>query len=457
MNKTNPKNKQSSALKKANPRDSKASEKKRLNKDRKVRPKDKTLRRASAPKQTADIKKPRKREPVPSESPSTKDRLKKYVRSHRIASAGAVIIILAVLLIIAGTSIGMMRARKAEQIAKDEATKAKAVIEFLQETIGMANSLESISPDVTVMETLDAAVSKIEKSFANQPEIEAAVREAIGVTYLRLERYKQAEQLLKQALEIRQSFLGDKHLDTMRSYKALGSFYIEQGKLDEAEAFTRKSLSLARKLLGNKHEQVADLLLNLAGIVVLRGDFDEAESMYRKVLSIWKKDQDHLGVAWASSSLAVLLAKKEEYEEAEALYQKSLRIFREKEGDEHPMVATTLHGIALLKKERDDCKEALPLLVEAIEIVEKSLGRKDISYINFVVTYGECLTRLKRYKEAEKQLLSAYSVLKSRLDYGEWLKLKTLRSLVNLYEVWGKARKAAEYRVILEKMNRKRD
>lgn len=456
MKKTKPKNKQSSPLKKAKPRASKESEKKRLNKERKVRPKDKTRSRASATKRATDIKKPRKREPVLFESPSTKDRLKKYIRSHRTAVAGAVII-LAILLIVAGTSIGMIRARKAEQIVKDEATKANAVIEFLQETIGLANSLESIRPDVTVMETLNAAVSKIEKSFANQPEIEAAVREAIGMTYVQLERYKEAEQLLKQALEIRQSFLGEKHLDTMRSYKALGSFYIELGKLDEAEALTRKSLSLARKLLGNRHEQVGDSLLNLAGIVVLRGDLDEAESMYRKVLSIWKKDQDHLGVAWASSSLAGLLVKKEEYEEAEVLYQKALRIFREKEGAEYPMVATILHGLALLKKERDDCEAALSLLAEAIKIAEKSLGRKDISYINFVVTYGECLTNLKQYKEAENQLLSAYSVLKSRLDYGEWLKLKILRSLVNLYEVWGKARKAAEYRVILEKMNRKKD
>ena len=57
--------------------------------------------------------------------------------------------------------------------------------------------------DVTVLEALDVAVTRVDDRLGDQPEIEAAVRETIGRTYTALDRLDEAERELTESLRIR--------------------------------------------------------------------------------------------------------------------------------------------------------------------------------------------------------------------------------------------------------------
>ena len=102
--------------------------------------------------------------------------------------------------------------------AEQEAAKAKAVNDFMQETLGSANPYEGMGRDVTVLEVLDAAVEKIDAAFGDQPKIAAAVKRTVGETYRRLGRYDEAEQLLRSALEMRKGVWGKKHLEYFKGF-----------------------------------------------------------------------------------------------------------------------------------------------------------------------------------------------------------------------------------------------
>ncbi len=73
------------------------------------------------------------------------------------------------------------RAVKAERQARSEADKAKAINEFLtNDLLTQAEpSHNAVEDRVTLLDTVDRAAGKVGGRFAGQPEVEAAVREAI--------------------------------------------------------------------------------------------------------------------------------------------------------------------------------------------------------------------------------------------------------------------------------------
>jgi hypothetical protein len=59
---------------------------------------------------------------------------------------------------------------------------------------------------------------------------------------------------------------------------------------------------------------------------------------------------------------------------------------------------------------------------------------------------GACLFKLKRFREAEEQLLPAYAGLKVTRSAWHALTRQTASRLRELYEAWGKPSQAALYR-----------
>jgi hypothetical protein len=61
---------------------------------------------------------------------------------------------------------------------------------------------------------------------------------------------------------------------------------------------------------------------------------------------------------------------------------------------------------------------------------------------------GGCLTKLKRYREAEAQLLAAYAGLKPARGEQNDLTRRAVGRLIELYEAWGRPDQAAPYRAL---------
>ena len=438
-------------------------------------------------------------EPVRARAPTATYRMGKFIDRHRgpVASVAAFGLIAVGFLVIYTTNISQERdrAESALERSEAEARKAKAINEFLQETLGSADPFEAFGQEVTVVQALDAAISRAGESFAGQPEIEAAVRNTIGATLLSLGRYDAAEEQLKLALKTRRVILGGAHPDLAESLNNLALVLQGKGEYDDAEPLYRESLAMRRKLLGEEHPVVATTLTNLALLLQSKGDYDGAEPLYRESLAIARKllGEEHPNVAESLNNLALVLHGKGNYEEAELLYRESLMMLRKLVGDEHPHVAVGLLNLALLLEAKGDFDRAEPLFRESLamqrkllgdehpdvgqglsdlgrflvrkgdaaageplhragcDILEKVLGPDHLKLAQCRIYYGECLTELAQYQQAERLLLAAHSVLKGNLgEDNEWTET-AISHLVKLYESWGKPEKAAEYRAMLTK------
>ncbi|MGD2246120.1 MAG: tetratricopeptide repeat protein [Candidatus Aminicenantes bacterium] len=457
--------------------------------------KDRTRRYSSVSELAVDIERHLKNEPILASPPSTLYRIKKYIRRHKVGVAAAVIILVAILVGITGTSLGLIRARKSEQIARTEADKAKAINAFMQEILGSANPEIGLGQDATILEALDSAEERISEAFPNQPEIEADLKDTIGWTYVWYAHFEDAERLLKEALEIRKSLFGEEHPSVADSLYHLGVLRLDrkdQTRNDEdaaeeifqsvlamrrrllgdkhssvaevlnalaiinhrrsdheiAESLYREALGIQREVLGKEHYLVAKALGNLAGLLRSKGDLERAETLNHEAIGIYRSlyDRPHPGIATLLNNLGLLYLEKKNYDAAERFCRESLEMARQALGDKHPEVPLFIQGLVRVLLESQKYDEAEAFIREAISISREVHGKDHLYVSSSLSLYGIILTRLSRYEEAEARLLEALTIIQSGSP-----RSRIIEQLVELYEAWGKTGEAAKYRSMLRK------
>jgi len=148
------------------------------------------------------------------------------------------------------------------------------------------------------------------------------------------------------------------------------------------------------------------------------------------------------------NELAKLLREKGNYEKAEALCRQALAMQRKLLGDKHPSVGDNLHDLSVLLYLEGEYAEAEKTERQAIDIYQKSLVPEHWRIQRCRSYLGACLVKLKRYREAEEQLLAGYAGIKARRGDRHMDTQKAVSHLIELYESWGKPEKADSYRAL---------
>ena len=125
---------------------------------------------------------------------------------------------------------------------------------------------------VTVEELLDRAAKEIDRSFTGGPLHEAAIRQAIGRSYLRLGQFSKAEPHLRRNLEIRRKELGPEDPATLHALQNIALLLGYQGKYAESEQLVRRVLEARRRVLGPEHPDTLLQINNLATVLLKAGE-----------------------------------------------------------------------------------------------------------------------------------------------------------------------------------------
>jgi serine/threonine protein kinase len=461
--------------------------------------KDRTRRYASASELAADVLRYLREEPISARPPSTRYRVQKFVRRHRAAVAAAVLIGLALVFGITAATAGLLRARRAEaearlarKAAERETERAKAVNDFLRDVLGAADPRQQ-GRDVKVVEALQKALGRLNATHDMRPELEAAVRDTIGNTFLSLGDLPAAEEQVRAGLETRRRVLGPDDPETLTSMSSLMAVLQTAGKVPEALTVGRDVLARRRRVLGPEHpdttvtlndlavtlcqagqdEECEQLLRlaadirrrvlgpedprtlvaesNLASVLENRDKLAEAEPLMRQVLEVQRRKLGgtHSNTIYTIKSLAGLLHDRKKLEEAEALYREALEASRRTSGPQHLDTLVAANDFAVLLVDRDKLGEAEALLRSAIAGAEASLPKGHRFTASFRRNLGRCLTKAGRYPEAEGELLAAFAMFKTQ--GAERDVQGVARRLVTLYEAWGRPARAEPYRALVPK------
>jgi serine/threonine protein kinase len=262
------------------------------------------------------------------------------------------------------------------------------------------------------------------------------------------------------------------------------------GHLDVAESSDRHVIALDRQLLGGSHPQTGFDMMNLASVKATQADYPEAESIYRQAIEIigaWY-GPDHPDIATSKGILARTLMVEGKYAEAEAVLEQVLKIQQQNYGDVHDRIAFTLDTMGKIAVKRGDLDAAKADFSRALAINRTLLGdgnyqtalikadlgdiyaresqyalaetmlRESVQaieplppgnpYIGLArARWGSSLLHLKRYKDAEKQLLAAYEAMKTMHNPPLGQIRGVREDLVALYEAQNQQENAKKYKI----------
>ncbi len=467
--------------------------------------KDPDRRYQSASALAEDVDRYLKNEPILARPPSAFYQFKKLIVRHKVPFGFLALLFVVVIAFGVWMTVLYGRADRLRQVAEDEraaavtargsaernARIAAAVNAFLTDDL-----LASVDPkatsdrDITMREVLDSAAENLEGKFADEPLVEASVRFSLGKTYESLGEYTAAEVHLEQALRLREHSLGEEHPDTILALYELAGTYLDQGRYEEAESAYVKALEQHRKVFGDSHSETLNCMNDLAMVYDELGEHQRAGQLYKEVLGIRERTlgRDHSHLLTARNNLAVHYMHQKQYDRAEPLLAENLEALRRTIGEEHPNTLRAMNNLGAVCEMQDRFDDAIRYHSEALELRRRVLGDEHpdtlTSMGNLAKTlnragrsqealpwferlleaasrslpdehpivgianlyYGECLTKLERYEEAEPALLEAEAGLTKTFGAASVQTQRALQALVSLYEVWGRPERAEECR-----------
>ncbi|MGH8446638.1 MAG: tetratricopeptide repeat protein, partial [Solimonas sp.] len=296
------------------------------------------------------------------------------VRLERLRQRRPWLVAIAALLVLslAVSTLLWRRAERAHEDAALEAAQAQAVNSFLtDDLLANADPLQAGRRDLQVSELLGQASMRAAARFAGRPEVEAAVREAIGKAYGGLSDYEASARELRRAIELLDGQAGSRQRqDELRLDLIWLALTTEH--LDEADT------QIA--VLAAQPPQWETGLLQLATVQAWRrfrkGEYEPAlaaldaqrpqyEALLKNRPALAEAFLLHLGDAYNAA---------ERYADAVVLFQQLLdydaRIYGRR--DARALDAMQALGAALAFTDRND--EALKVLEEADAIAHETLG-----------------------------------------------------------------------------------
>ena len=151
--------------------------------------------------------------PVRARPDTVRYRLGKFIGRHRVgvAATGAMVV-----LIVALSTFYALRLTAERDRARSEAERSAAVAGFLEQILRAPNTNwyvegEATGPETPIRAVLDEAAARIERNFADQPDLRADLHHILGDTYRALGLWDETTRHRRNVLTLRESLYTPPH------------------------------------------------------------------------------------------------------------------------------------------------------------------------------------------------------------------------------------------------------
>jgi serine/threonine protein kinase len=325
-----------------------------------------------------------------------------------------------------------VKAKLAAALAKDgvpEADRAKRVDAFLAEW-GRVNATDA-ARDLIDRTVLKPAVNAVGEQFADQPLVDATLRQVLANRYRELGLYEASHSLQERVLTSRRKLLGDDHRDTLDSMQAMGQLLLQMGKLKEAEQADRELLERRRRVLGDDHPDTLAAMGQIAEALQQQGNLPQAETLFLESLTKRRRvlgDDDPLTLS-AVNDMGELLRQEGKYPEAETLLREAIEKRRRVLGEDHVATLQSIENLSTLLNQQTKRAEALKYMGEVLEKRRRILGEAHPETLNTLQSLATILSQTGQHDEAESRLREALAAERLALGADH---LQTLNTLSNL-------------------------
>jgi tetratricopeptide (TPR) repeat protein len=408
--------------------------------------KDRNRRYVSPGSFAEDIEHYLRGEAIAARPPSRIYRLRKFGRKHSTAVMTATVVVLALL---AGTALAAWQAIVATRAKQDavnaaaaaEAKEAetRAVLDFVQKHVFSAARPEGeqggLGFNVSLRQALKAALAAIDKSFTNQPLVEARVRRTLGDTFLLLGDPETAAGQLQRALAIHTEQLGAEDAETLRTASNLAMNYRDLSRLADAQNLLEQTLKAQTAKLGPDHADTVQSMQNLATVYAERGRYHDGLKLREQVLAIRKVQlgPDDPQTLYAMTNLANSYSETGDAEKTVQIDEQVFALLKTKFGADHIQTFRCRNNLALDYAAAHRYQEALALQQENLALHQAKFGNENPRTLAVMANVGKALADLERYEEAIAVEEEALRILKARLPADYTVTAHVIYSLANYH------------------------
>jgi serine/threonine protein kinase len=384
--------------------------------------KDRNRRYATALGLSEDIERYLRGEAILARPPSALYRLGKFSRRHRnamLSLAAVAIVSIIGAMVAVWQAVEATRAKHdalasaaAERSARDTAEakekETRAILEFMQNRILAAARPKGkeggLGREVSLRRAVEASLPFVEKSFVDQPLIEARLRVTLGDSFELLGEPKTAlEQYLK-ARAIYSARLGPDHPDTLTSMHGLAGAWAAMGKYQESFELRKETLRLRQQKLGPDHPETLETMGSLAGSYADLGHYDQALELDQKTLALRKAKlgPDHPETIHSMSNLALDYSLLGRFTDALKLQEEALSLTKAKSGSEHADTLATMVNLANTYADLHRYADAVALRLETLRLQKSILGADHPHTLSTMQNLANTYGFMGRYSDALK-------------------------------------------------------
>jgi serine/threonine protein kinase len=404
--------------------------------------KEREQRYASAVGLADDIERHLNHEPVSAGPPTAAYRLRKLVRRHRVHATAAALVLLALLVGVAGTTLGLFEARRQERIAeaqRHQAEKRAAQVTRMNDILG--SIFQDLNPQSAVGqgkplsavlgERLDRATAEIEGEATGDPLAVARMQMTLGRSQLGLGYPDRAIRLYTKARDTFAAMLGPDHADTLRSMNNLANSFRADGQNDRAMKLHEETLALRMAKLGLDHPDTLISMNNLANCYGATGQYDRALKLHEETLGVRKAKlgPDHPDTLGSMTNVANCYGAIGQYDRSLKLHEATLALLKAKIGLDHPDTLSSMNHLTNSYADAGQNERALKLREETLALRKAKLGPDHPDTLRSMMSLANSYADAGQNERALKLREATPALMRSKLgpDHPD-----TLGSMINL-------------------------
>jgi len=270
---------------------------------------------------------------------------------------------------------------------------------------------------------------------------------SLGRVRQRLGDLAGAEGYHRQALAFRSKLRPADPDGLATTYNDLAVVLGQSGRYRESDSLHRLAIATARAAHGNEHPIVAMALGSYAAALDIAGESNRADSVYREALVVRRKvlGSNHPDYLWTVFNYAQFAAATKRWESAKRAAREVLSHRGNTLPDGHPAVAAAMQALGLALDHTDSLEAGGRWLTESLEVRKRTLPEGHWLIASSESVLGEHLGLTRRWKEAERLLLSAEQALVAKRGEKSPQVRDTRSRLMALYRAWGRPAEAARW------------
>ena len=320
------------------------------------------------------------------------------------------------------------------------------------------------------------------------------VLSGLGITLQNSGRLDEAEAAFGGAMKGLERAVGRDHESYLEALNGMAIVHAYRGDYGKSEVFAREAYERRRKLHGPDSPITLEATGNYGYVLMQLGRYAESEPLLRHTYEQRRRmlGDEHPEFVDTLNGMATLLQSMERYDEAEELFARALALSEKTLGSERHSMAVSFNNLAVVRILRGRWAEALPPSERAFAIARELYPPVSPESINMGGNFAEALAwsgrpgealehadraldaartlwpdghagvaralrkrasvlaAARRYEGAERDALEAWKQLDQLVGPNHTHTRVAMKTLIAVYERWGRDAQAREWRQRLD-------